>query len=140
MLRFQTVTIDAHDPSALARFWAEVLGWQITDEGPIEVGVEPLQDSPMRGVVPDLLFIRVPDDKVAKNRLHLDLRPDDQAVEVERLTSLGASLVDIGQAADPHCTWVVMADPEGNEFCVLRSVPTTNIPEPAEGKVTSNRL
>ena len=122
MLRIQTVTIDALDPSALARFWVEVLGWHITDEGPVEVGIEPLEGSDIRGVVPDLLFIRVPESKSVKNRLHLDLRPDDQALEVERLLGLGATLVDIGQAADPHCTWVVMADPEGNEFCVLRAL------------------
>ena len=124
MLRIQTVTIDALDPSALARFWVEVLGWHITDEGPEEVGIEPLEGSDARGVVPDLLFIRVPESKGVKNRLHLDLRPDDQALEVERLLGLGATLVDIGQAADPHCTWVVMADPEGNEFCVLRALAT----------------
>lgn len=122
MLRLQTVTVDAHDPSALARFWAGALGWQVTDEGPIEVGVEPSEDSGVRGMVPDLLFIKVPEGKALKNRLHLDLRPDDQASEVRRLQGLGATLVDIGQAADPHCTWVVMADPEGNEFCVLRAL------------------
>jgi predicted enzyme related to lactoylglutathione lyase len=57
--------------------------------------------------------------KIGKNRLHLDLRPDDQAAEVARLEKLGAQKIDIGQSAEPACTWVVMADPEGNEFCVL---------------------
>lgn len=122
MLRIQTVTIDAHDPSALAHFWAEVLGWHVTDEGPIETGVEPRPDNPIRGVVPDLLFIKVPEGKTLKNRLHLDLRPDNQDHEVERLLGMGASRVDIGQTPDPNCTWVVMADPEGNEFCVLRTL------------------
>ena len=68
--------------------------------------------------MPDLVFYLVPEDKVVKNRLHLDLRPSDQVAEVERLIGLGATRVDIGQR--PECTWVVLADPEGNEFCVLR--------------------
>jgi hypothetical protein len=62
----------------------------------------------------------VPDDKVVKNRLHLDLRPENQAAEVSRLESLGAKKIDIGQNKDSDKSWVVMADPEGNEFCVLR--------------------
>jgi len=62
----------------------------------------------------------VPEDKTVKNRLHLDLRPDDQAAEVERLVGLGATRVDLGQG---EASWVVLADPEGNEFCVLRALP-----------------
>ena len=67
---------------------------------------------------PGLLFALVPEDKSAKNRLHLDLRPDDRDGEVARLISLGAERVDVGQG-EP--SWIVLADPEGNEFCVLRS-------------------
>ncbi|MFI5099606.1 MAG: VOC family protein, partial [Actinomycetes bacterium] len=67
---------------------------------------------------PDLLFVRVPEGKSAKNRLHLDLRPSDQDAEVARLEQLGARRVSVGQ--DETVTWVVMADPDGNEFCVLR--------------------
>ena len=69
-------------------------------------------------MAPDLLFLRVPEPKTVKNRLHIDLRPDDQAAEVARLERLGARRVDVGQGAD--VSWVVLADPEGNEFCVLR--------------------
>jgi predicted enzyme related to lactoylglutathione lyase len=61
----------------------------------------------------------VPEQKTLKNRLHLDFRPDDQEAEVARLLALGARRTDVG--ADPLATWVVMADPEGNEFCVLSS-------------------
>jgi hypothetical protein len=68
-------------------------------------------------VAPDILFVKVPDRKTTKNRLHFDLRPQDQAVQVERLLDLGARRVDIGQGDD--ASWVVLADPEGNEFCVL---------------------
>jgi hypothetical protein len=68
--------------------------------------------------VPDILFLLVPEDRVVKNRVHLDFRPSDQVAEVERLIGLGATHVDIGQSSE--CTWVVLADPEGNEFCVLR--------------------
>ena len=69
---------------------------------------------------PDILFQKVPESKSVKNRVHLDLRPDDQFAEVERLLGLGARRVDIGQR---EVRWVVMADPEGNEFCVLRPDP-----------------
>ena len=65
--------------------------------------------------------MRVPEDKAVKNRLHLDLRPLDQAAEVARLEGLGARRIDIGQR---DTSWVVMADPDGNEFCVLRALPT----------------
>ena len=67
----------------------------------------------------EILFIQVPEDKAVKNRLHLDLRPDDQAAEVARFEQLGARHVDVGQT--PEHTWVVLADPEGNEFCILRA-------------------
>jgi predicted enzyme related to lactoylglutathione lyase len=64
--------------------------------------------------------VPVPESKAVKNRLHIDLRPDDQEAEIERLVNMGARHVDVGQPAD--ATWVVLADPEGNEFCVLRAV------------------
>ena len=83
--------------------------------------LEPPAGSPEDGVAPDLLFLRVPESKDVKNRLHLDLRPTDQAAEVARLESLGARRTDIGQGDD--VTWVVLADPEGNELCVLRAIP-----------------
>jgi hypothetical protein len=79
--------------------------------------VEPPAGSREDCVVPDLLFIQVPETKPGKNRLHLDLRPEDQAAQVARLEGLGATRTDVGQ--DGAATWVVMADPEGNEFCLL---------------------
>ena len=120
-LRFQSLSIDAHDPTALADFWAAVLGWQRTDDeqDPDEVALEPPVGTHEQGGVP-LLFLRVPDDKTVKNRLHLDFRPDDQEAEVARVEALGARRVDIGQGDD--VTWVVLADPEGNEFCILRAL------------------
>lgn len=117
-IRIQCVCIDCLDPSRLAAFWAEVLGWRKTFAESDQVALEPPVGSREDGVVPDLLFLRVPEDRVTKNRLHLDLRPSDQFAEVQRLIGLGATHVDVGQASD--VTWVVLADPEGNEFCVLR--------------------
>ena len=120
-LRIQCIDIDCLDPFAVAAFWQEALGWRRTHEEPDEIVLEPPAGSPQDGVAPDLLFLRVPDPTPGKNRLHLDLRPEDQDAEVERLISLGARRASIGQADD--VTWVVMADPEGNEFCVLRALP-----------------
>ena len=117
-LRVQNVSIDCLDPSRLAAFWAEALDWRITSVEDEEVILEPPAGSPAEGIVPDILFLLVPEERVAKNRLHLDLRPSDQFAEVERLIGLGATHVDVGQS--PENTWVVLADPEGNEFCVLR--------------------
>lgn len=119
-LRVQNVSFDCADPAALARFWSGALGWRVTYEEDDEVVLEPPAGSPEEGVVPDILFLPVPEGKVMKNRVHLDLRPADQALEVARLEALGAQRVDVGQ--DDSVTWVVMADPEGNEFCVLRAL------------------
>jgi len=120
MLTLQCITVDAHNPKALAEFWAEALGWSVGEDGD-DIGwwIERELNDPKKTGFPDILFLKVPDSKVAKNRLHLDLRPDDQAAEVARLESLGAKKIDIGQSTDPDTTWVVMADPEGNEFCIL---------------------
>jgi hypothetical protein len=110
-----TLGIDCAEPAALARFWAEVLDYQVhPSDDPGEIMV-----SPKTGTGTHLGFFKVPEGKSVKNRLHLDLRPEDQAAEVERLIGLGARKVDIGQGEQ---TWVVMADPEGNEFCVLRAL------------------
>jgi predicted enzyme related to lactoylglutathione lyase len=121
MLKIQAVTVDAHNPQALAEFWAEVLGWKIGEGvNEFEVWIERELGDPRNTGFPDILFLKNSSTKIGKNRLHLDLRPDDQAAEVARLEKLGAQKIDIGQSAEPACTWVVMADPEGNEFCVLR--------------------
>jgi len=119
-IRWQCVCVDAKDPDRLASFWAEALGWRRTYEEPDQVVLEPPAGCPEDGVAPDLLFLRVPEPKQAKNRLHLDLRPDDQAAEVARLEALGARRVSVGQGDD--VSWVVLADPEGNELCVLRAL------------------
>jgi predicted enzyme related to lactoylglutathione lyase len=116
-LRIQCITVDAHDPRALAEFWAEVLGWMIGEDGD-DIGwwIEREVGDPKKTGFPDILFLKVPDSKVVKNRLHLDLRPDDQGAEVARLEKLGAKKIEIGQSTDTDTTWIVMADPEGNEF------------------------
>ena len=120
-LSLQCITVDAHDPLALAQFWAEALGWKIgEDVNDIEVWIERELGDPNKTGFPDILFLKNSSPKSGKNRLHLDLRPADQAAEVARLVKLGAKKIEIGQSAEPTCTWVVMADPEGNEFCILR--------------------
>jgi hypothetical protein len=119
-LRWQCVCIDTTDPARLAPFWEAALGWRRTYDTADEVVLEPPEGSPEDGVSPDLLFLRVPEDKVTKNRLHIDLRPDDQAAEVARLEGLGARRVSVGQGTD--VSWVVLADPDGNELCVLRAL------------------
>ncbi len=120
-LRIQSMCIDAEDPGPVAAFWQDALGWRRTFEDDDEIVLEPPAGSPEEGVVPDLLVLRVPEGKAAvKNRLHLDLRPADQAAEVARLELLGATRIDVGQ--DDTVTWVVLADPGGNEFCVLRAL------------------
>ncbi|MGE5287397.1 MAG: VOC family protein [Micromonosporaceae bacterium] len=111
--RFYHLVIDAHDPRRLARFWAAVLDQRILYESDDEVIVGADDQS-----YPGLCFLPVPDDKVVKNRLHIDLDPDDKDAEVERILQLGARHADVGQGKD--VTWTVLADPEGNEFCVLR--------------------
>ncbi len=118
-LRIECVNVDADDPAALARWWADVLGWEITEEEDDEVAVEAPAGSPERDAGGCLLFCKVPERKTVKNRLHLDLRPDDQAAELARVEAMGARRVDVGQSDD--VTWVVLADPEGIEFCILQA-------------------
>jgi predicted enzyme related to lactoylglutathione lyase len=119
-LRWQNISVDSTDPVRAATFWEQALGWRRTHEDPDEVVLEPPAGSPEDGVSPDILFLRVPEEKTVKNRLHLDLRPDDQAAEVARLEGLGARRTSIGQTAE--VSWVVLADPDGNELCVLRAL------------------
>jgi len=117
-IRLYNITIDAQDHAALAEFWRQALGYHVSYAEPHETGIESPDDPTER--CPALVFVPVPDAKVVKNRLHVDLAPDDQAAEVERLLALGARRVDVGQGEAP---WVVLADPEGNEFCVLTPRP-----------------
>ena len=114
--RFSELCVDCRDPVSLAGFWREVLDYRVTDseEDMVELtGPE--------GAGPTILFVAVPEDKIVKNRLHMDVSPTDreQDEEVERILALGATRADVGQGED--ATWVVMQDPEGNEFCVLRT-------------------
>jgi predicted enzyme related to lactoylglutathione lyase len=112
--RWENLVVDAQDPARLARWWAEALGYQITYEKPDEVEIRRTPDE-----LPGLIFVPVREQKRVKNRLHIDLRPHDQEGEVERLVNMGARHVDVGQGDE--VSWVVLADPEGNEFCVLRT-------------------
>ncbi|MEV5605436.1 VOC family protein [Streptomyces sp. NPDC052299] len=116
-LRFHQLAVDAHDLPAQARFWCAALDWRVLyeDEDEIVIGAG-------ESALPGICFLPVPEDKAVKNRLHIDLSPDDQAAEVERLIGLGARRIEVGQPSD--VTWVVLADPEGNEFCVLRPKKT----------------
>lgn len=111
--RWYALVVDAADPARLSRWWAEVLGYRVMSEGVDEVKVG--SGEPGAAV---LYFVRTTRDKAGKNRLHIDLDPDDRDAEVERLLDMGARHVDIGQG-EP--AWVVLSDPEGNEFCVLRA-------------------
>ncbi|MDG5806390.1 VOC family protein [Streptomyces ossamyceticus] len=110
-LNWEQLVVDAADPVALGRWWAEALGWVVVNDAPEDYEIRPEPDR-----VPGLLFTPVPEAKTVKNRLHLDLRPVDQAAEVSRLLALGARHADVGQGDE---SWVVLMDPEGNEFCVL---------------------
>ena len=121
-LRIQCLAIDCADPEKLSAFWSAALGLPSFPLGDGDVWIGPGEGHPEDGILPDLLFQKVPDydKKLQKNRLHLDLRPDDQDAEVARLEALGARRADIDQG---DVSWIVMADPEDNEFCVLTARP-----------------
>jgi hypothetical protein len=116
-------SVDCRNAYELSEWWKQVLGYSDRPEDPNEPGHEECAIlSPDGGN--DLLFIEVPEGKSVKNRLHLDLRPSDRTrdEEVERLLGIGATQVaDHRGEYGPGTGWVVLADPEGNEFCVLRS-------------------
>jgi hypothetical protein len=120
--KFTELAIDCADPRGLARFWCAVLGYEVQDEGDglVIIGSPLVPEGKNRvgPVPPTLTFAQVPEGKTVKNRLHIDLNPTDrdQDEEVRRLLELGARHVDVGQG---NVSWVVLADPEGNEFCVL---------------------
>jgi hypothetical protein len=113
--RFSSLALDAVDVQLLAGFWTRALDYRIAEE--FDGGISLAPADGLLG--PPIDIIPVPDSKTVKNRLHLDLVPDccTQQEEVERLVALGAALADVGQG--PDVSWVVMADPEGNEFCIL---------------------
>ena len=114
--RISCICIDAVEPRPVADFWAAVLDWEVVEDSDELISLASPDGNP-----PSLDIVPVPDAKQVKNRLHLDLRADQTSfdAEVDRLESLGARQVDVGQG--PDVTWLVFADPEGNEFCLLRA-------------------
>ena len=127
-LRWYTVVIDCQDFHAQARWWADVLDWELIYESDDEAGVVPkdYEDRPLPAeewstAGPALIFVPVAEGKAVKNRLHLDLAPhitDDRDALIESLLARGATRASVGQD-EPKVSWTVLADPEGNEFCVL---------------------
>jgi len=112
--RVAALAVDCEQPAAIAEFWCAVLGWRVVEEDEEGVSI-----GPPDGSWPTIDFLPVPERKSVKNRLHLDLRADGVSTEeeLERLRALGARPTDVGQG--PDVSWVVLADPEGNEFCLL---------------------
>ena len=106
-LHVDSLTVDSRDPSKLARFWMNVLGWELIDEDDEETAIGPPGEGGDGRAVPVLLFGRNADEKKVKNRLHLDLRPANQQEEVDRVLSLGATRTSIGQRGDE--SWEVLA-------------------------------
>jgi catechol 2,3-dioxygenase-like lactoylglutathione lyase family enzyme len=129
-IRIQCLCIDTADPLRTASFWESALGWRRTFEEEDQVCLEPPEGSPEDGIAPDLVFLKVPEGKTVKNRLHLDLRPADQSAEVARLEALGARRVSVAQG---DASWVVMADPDGNEFDVLQPLTPDQLPPGHDG-------
>jgi predicted enzyme related to lactoylglutathione lyase len=113
------IVIDAHDLPLLAQFWTQALGWQVLSERADEIVIGTDEHAPV-----GICFMPVTDPKTVKNRVHLDLTTSaaDRVDEINRLLALGARRVDIGQTGAE--SWVVLADPEGNEFCVVRPKET----------------
>ncbi|CAN5222471.1 VOC family protein [soil metagenome] len=128
-LRWYSVVVDCLDVAAQARWWAEALGWQTIYQAEDEVVLIPgyvtpalADELPWERTPPGLVFVPVTEGKTVKNRLHLDVAPhttDDRDAEISRLLDLGATRVQVGQSE--AASWTVLADPEGNEFCVLSS-------------------
>lgn len=109
---WQNLVVDAQDPARLARWWAEALGYQIVNETPDEVEIRRAPQT-----LPAFVFVPAAEGKTVRNRLRLELRPDDREAEIERLVDMGARHVDGEQPV--HGPGTVLADPEGNEFCLL---------------------
>jgi predicted enzyme related to lactoylglutathione lyase len=113
------IVVDTHDLPGLARFWTQALGWRVLSERENEIVIGPDENAPV-----GMCFMPAADAKTVKNRVHVDLTTsaEDRDQEIERLLSLGARRVDIGQTGAE--SWTVLADPEGNEFCVVRPKET----------------
>ncbi|MGN6680615.1 MAG: VOC family protein [Streptosporangiaceae bacterium] len=118
-VRLHHIVIDSHDLPGLARFWTQALGWQVLSEREREIVIGPDVNAPV-----GICFMPVTDAKTVKNRVHVDLTSSaaDRDQEIERLIGLGARRVDVGQTGEE--SWTVLADPEGNEFCVVRPKDT----------------
>jgi hypothetical protein len=112
--RIAVIAIDAQQPRVVADFWCAVLGWRVIDGDEDVISIAPPDNS-----WPTIDVVFVPEPKTVKNRLHFDVRADglSSSEELQRLLNLGAQRVDVGQG--PDVSWVVLADPEGNEFCLL---------------------
>ncbi|WP_299569107.1 VOC family protein [uncultured Williamsia sp.] len=118
--RLSELVLECRDPRSLARFWCDVLDWVVLDEpgdGSLEIGSR----AGFGGLQPTMILSPHPSPEQAKPRLHLDVNPTDrdQDAELERLLALGARTADVGQTGEE--SWHVLADPEGNEFCLLRA-------------------
>ena len=118
-VRLHHVVIDAHDLPKLARFWTQALGWKVLSEREREIVIGTDENAPV-----GICFMPVTDQKIVKNRVHLDITTEaqDRDQEIDRLLGLGAQRADIGQTGKE--SWTVLADPEGNEFCVIRPKET----------------
>jgi catechol-2,3-dioxygenase len=118
-VRLHHIVVDAHDLPGLARFWTQALGWKVLSEREREIVIGTGENAPV-----GMCFLPVTGAKTVKNRVHLDLTSSaqDRGQEIERLLALGARRVDIGRAGAE--SWTVLADPEGNEFCVVRPKET----------------
>ncbi|HEY7147382.1 MAG TPA: VOC family protein [Streptosporangiaceae bacterium] len=123
------ITFDCADPRALARFWGQVTGWPVIEDP--RPGYEESAVAPTREGCPRLYFVRVPQEKTVKNRVHLDIMPADrtQDEEITRLTRAGARIISDRR---PEFGWVLLADPEGNEFDVEISVAELDAARVAE--------
>jgi catechol 2,3-dioxygenase-like lactoylglutathione lyase family enzyme len=118
-VRLHHIVIDTHDLPGLARFWTQALGWPVLSERDREIVIGPDVNAPV-----GICFMPVTDAKTVKNRVHVDLTTSaaDRDQEIERLIGLGARRVDVGQTGEE--SWTVLADPEGNEFCLVRPKDT----------------
>ncbi|HEY2639441.1 MAG TPA: VOC family protein [Streptosporangiaceae bacterium] len=118
-VRLHHIVVDAHDLRGLARFWTEALGWKVLSERVDEIVIGTDENA-----LVGMCFMPVTDQKIVKNRVHLDLATtaEDRDQEIDRLLALGARRADIGQTGAE--SWTVLADPEGNEFCVVRPKET----------------
>jgi predicted enzyme related to lactoylglutathione lyase len=118
-VRLHHIVIDTHDLPGLAQFWTQALGWKVLSERKGEIVIGTDENAPV-----GICFMPVTDRKIVKNRVHLDITTaaEDRDQEIERLLALGARRADIGQTGAE--SWTVLADPEGNEFCVIRPKQT----------------